>query len=44
MNPPSPGVGYNDPIVDGEGVVGQSGNVPGTDLDGFTKGLGQGEV
>ena len=26
------------------GVVGMPSNVPGTDLDGFTKGLGQGEV
>ena len=42
--PPSPGIGHDDSVVDGEGVVGQPSDVPSTDLDGLTKGLGQGEV
>ena len=41
---PSSSIGYNDSIVDGEGIVGQSGNVPCSNLNGLPERLGDGEV
>ena len=41
---PSSSIGYNDSIVDGEGIVGQSGNVPCSNLNGLPECLGNGEV
>ena len=41
---PSSSIGHNDAIVNGESIVGQSGNVPCSNLDGFPQRLGHGEV
>ena len=41
---PSSSIGHNDSIVNGESIVGQSGNVPCSNLDGFPQCLGHGEV
>ena len=41
---PSSGIGHNDSIVDGKGVSGQSGDVPGPDFDGLTQSAAQTEV
>ena len=38
---PSPGVGYDDSIVDGEGISRQTSDVPGPDLDGFSQSLAE---
>lgn len=38
---PSPGVGDNDSIVDGEGIGRQTSDVPGSDLDGLSQSLAE---
>ena len=44
LHSPSSSIGYNDAVVNGESIVGQSGNVPCSNLDGFPQCLGHSEV